>query len=71
MKEDWEVVRTGTGESDWHIERKIRGYQVVQNEILGNWIIVYGNWEEQITNDDNADPFETEEEAIEYAERNL
>ena len=46
-------------------------YEIVQNEILGNWIIVIGNWEKQITNDDNADPFETEEEAIEYAERNL
>jgi len=70
MKRDWKVVRTGTGESDWHIERK-KQYQLVQNEILGNWIIVIGNWEDQITNDDNADPFETGEEAIEYAERNL
>jgi len=46
-------------------------YDIIQNEILGNWIIVIGNWEDQITNDNNADPFETEEEARAFAERNL
>jgi len=46
-------------------------YDIIQNEILGNWIIVIGNWEDQITENENYDPFETEEEAIEYAEKNL
>ena len=46
-------------------------YDIIQNEILGNWIIVIGNWEDQITENENYDPFETEEEARDYAERNL
>ena len=46
-------------------------YQIVQNEVLGNWFIVIGNWEDQITEDDNLDPFETEEAALKYAQENL
>ena len=37
----------------------------------GYYIIVIGNWEDQITEDENYDPFETEESAEEYARRNL
>ena len=46
-------------------------YQIVQNEVLGTWFIVIGNWEDQITEDDNLDPFETEEDALKYAQENL
>ena len=37
----------------------------------GYYIIVIGDWEDQITQDENYDPFETEESAKEYARRNL
>jgi len=37
----------------------------------GYYVIVIGNWEDQITNDDNYDPFETEESAEKYARENL
>ena len=37
----------------------------------GYYIIVIGDWEDQITNDDNYDPFETEESAERYAKENL
>jgi hypothetical protein len=46
-------------------------YQIVQNEILGNWIIVIGDWEDQITNDEHLDPFESELEAATWAMENL
>ena len=41
-------------------------YEIVQNEVLGNWMIVSEDWETMITEDDNFDPFETEEEATKY-----
>ena len=46
-------------------------YEIVQNEELGNWIIVVGDYDDQITEDQNLDPFETEESAIKYMMENL
>ena len=46
-------------------------YEILQNEILGNWMIVSDDWETMITEDQNLDPFETEEEAIKYMMENL
>ena len=46
-------------------------YRIVQNEVLGNWIIVVDDYDDQITEDQNLDPFETEEEAIKYMMENL
>ena len=46
-------------------------YQIVQNEVLGNWIIVINDYDDQITEDQNLDPFETEEEATKYMMENL
>ena len=46
-------------------------YEIVQNELLGNWIIVIDDYDDQITEDQNLDPFETEEEANKYILENL
>ena len=46
-------------------------YQIVQDEVLGNWIIVIDDYDDQITEDQNLDPFETEEEAKKYMLENL
>ena len=46
-------------------------YEIVQNEILGNWMIVSDDWDTMITEDENLDPFETEEEATKYMMENL
>ncbi len=46
-------------------------YEIVQNEELGNWIIVVDDYDDQITEDQNLDPFETEEAAIKYMMENL
>ena len=46
-------------------------YEILQNEILGNWMIVSDDWDTVITEDENLDPFETEEEATKYMMENL
>ena len=46
-------------------------YEILQNEVLGNWFIVVGDYDDQITEDENLDPFETEESAIKYMMENL
>ena len=46
-------------------------YEIVQNAALGNWIIVFDDYVDQITDDQNLDPFETEESAIKYMMENL
>ena len=46
-------------------------YEIVQNEILGNWMIVSADWDTMITEDENLDPFETEEEATKYLKEYL
>ena len=46
-------------------------YEIVQNEVLGNWFIVVGDYDDLITEDENLDPFETEESAIKYMMENL
>jgi hypothetical protein len=46
-------------------------YQIVQDEILGNWLIVMGEWEEVIAQDEHYDPFESELEASTWAMENL
>ena len=37
----------------------------------GYYVIAIGNWEDVIDSNDSYDPFETEEAARDYAERNL
>ena len=44
---------------------------IVYIEESSNYIIVIGNWEDQITEDENLDPFWTYEAADEYRRRNL
>ena len=39
--------------------------------IIGYYVIMIGDWEDVIDSNDSYDPFETEEEARDYAERNL
>ena len=46
-------------------------YEILQNEILGNWMIVSDDWDTMITEDENLDPFETEEEATKYLKEYL
>ena len=46
-------------------------YEIVQNEVLGNWMIVSDDWDTMITEDENLDPFETEEEATKYLKEHL
>ena len=46
-------------------------YEILQNEVLGNWFIVVDDYDDQITEDENLDPFETEESAIKYMMENL
>ena len=45
--------------------------EIVQNEELGNWIIVIDDYDDQITEDHNLDPFETEEAATKFMMENL
>ena len=46
-------------------------YEILQNEVLGNWMIVSEDWDTMITEDENLDPFETEEEATKYLKEHL
>jgi len=46
-------------------------YEILQNEVLGNWMIVSDDWDTVITEDENLDPFETEEEATKYLKEHL
>ena len=41
------------------------------DDIVSHYVIVIGNWEKVISEDENYDPFDTFEQADEYRKRNL